>query len=404
MKILFVTRDKFPPFRPAAAAIFKVELVQRGHDIDWVLQAADPGPSRTETIDGGTVYLGANGGGGGLVKRVFAKVRDLGNYFRVFGLIRKHRYDIVQAKDHYLPALITLMACKWYGVPFCYWLAYPHAEGSIYKSQKGMTRFRWYYLIRGHFWKFLLYKILLPSSRHIFVQSEQMARDLAEEGVPMEKMTPVPGSVELANIPYQSTGPSVSQAESMGDNAVVYLGTLARVRQLDFLLEAFQVVTQTHPEATLFMLGKGDEPQDEDFLVAEAERLGIADRVVFTGYLPMEQGWEYIRRAAVCVSPYFPTMILNSTSPTKLIEYMAMARPTVGNDHPEQKLVLEQSGAGLAVPWEPAAFGDAISTILSDPERGQEMGRNGRAFVEEHRTNAVMTDVVEAQYLRIVGS
>ncbi len=401
MKILFVTRDKFPPFRPAATALFKVELAARGHQIDWVLQAAQPQPSSIQVFGSGTAYVGANSAGKRAHRRVIAHCQDLMNYLRVFRLMRTTRYDIVQVKDHYLPAIIALAACKLHKLPFCYWLAYPHAEGTLYKAREGITRYRWYYRIRGALWKWILYKILLPSSVHIFVQSEQMKRDVALEGIPEEKMTAVPGSIDLAEIPYQRRPVDIAQVKEMGDQGVLYLGTLSRVRHMDFLLRAFEKVAVVNSRATLYMLGKGDEPEDDMFLKEEARRLGIADRVIFTGHLPMEQAWEYIRRAAVCVSPYFPTMILNSTSPTKLIEYMAMARPTVGNDHPEQKLVLESSGGGMCVAYDESVFAEAINTLLSEPDTAREMGLKGRAFVEKYRTNAVMANVVEGQYRRI---
>ncbi len=42
--------------------------------------------------------------------------------------------------------------------------------------------------------------------------------------------------------------------------------------------------------------------------------------------------------------------ILRAASPTKLVEYMAMGKAVVANDHPEQKRVIEESGAGYCVP------------------------------------------------------
>lgn len=404
MRILFITRDKYPPHRPAAAAIFNVELAKRGHVIDWVMQAAAAQSASTRPYGNGTAYIGANSGTRTIAHRVFSRLQDLLHYFRVFRLLKAGAYDVVQVKDHYTPAFVTLLACRLRNVPFCYWLAYPHAEGSLYKSREGITRFRWYYLVRGHYWKWMLYKVLLPSAAHVFVQSEQMKLDVAGEGIAAEQMTAVPGSIDLANVPYDRTATATYGDTGMGDADIVYLGTLSRVRHLDFLIRVFAIVADSNSEAKLFMLGKGDEPEDRPFLENEAERLGVADRVVFTGHLPMQRAWEYIRESAVCVSPYFPTMILNSTSPTKLIEYMAMAKPVVGNDHPEQRLVIDSSGAGICVPYEESAFAEAIVHLVENPETARKMGLRGRDYVETHRTNAVMADVVEKEYRRICNS
>ena len=97
-------------------------------------------------------------------------------------------------------------------------------------------------------------------------------------------------------------------------------------------------------------------------------RLGLQSSVVFVGQLPQAQALKFVREADVCSSPFFPTPILRSASPTKLVEYMAMGKAVVANDHPEQKRVIEESGAGYCVPYEEQPFADAIVRLLKDPE------------------------------------
>ena len=319
----------------------------------------------------------------------------------MFRLVRRNRYDLIQVKDKYPAALLAILASRIGRTRFIYWLAYPHAEASLHEARVGNARYRYFYLMRGYFFRFVLYKIILPSADHIFVQSEQMKRDLAAEGAPLARMTPVPGAISLARIPFAPCPETVKLEKPEGEKHVVYLGTLMRTRRLDFIVRVHAQVLKTHPDAKLFLLGKGEMPEDEQFLIDEAERLGIRDSIVFTGFLPMAQAWEYIRNADVCLSPYFPTPILNSTSPTKLIEYMAMGKAVVGNDHPEQSLVISESGAGLCVPWEETAFARAISTLLDDPKRSADMGVKGRRYVEQHRTNAIMASVIEEQLYRV---
>jgi glycosyltransferase involved in cell wall biosynthesis len=126
--------------------------------------------------------------------------------------------------------------------------------------------------------------------------------------------------------------------------------------------------------------------------------------VVFFGEVPMSEVWSYIERSAVCVSPIFPTYVLNQGSPTKLIEYMAMARPVVANDeNPEQRQVLNESTAGFGRPWDEEAFAAAIVTLLSDPDLARKMGADGREWVRNHRTSAVMADVVEETYKAVLN-
>jgi glycosyltransferase involved in cell wall biosynthesis len=402
MRILLITSDKYPPHRPAAKVIFGRELVSRGHDIDWLIQAeADQPQAARIPLGRGTVYIAATNDGRGRFHRLRKHWLGLRNDLRMVGLSRRRRYDVIQVKDKYLAALPALVMARLTGAAFVYWLAYPHGEASLNHFSEGTARYRWIYWLRGHAFRILLYRVLLPGADHVFVQSEQMKRDIASQGIDPEIMTPVPGSVDLDDIPYEAATAFETPEATDEEISLVYLGTLDRARRLDFLLRVHGKVLLRYPRARLYMVGSGHTELDEDLLRREVEQLGLQDSVVFTGHLPMRRAWEHIRRARVCVSPYYPTYVLNSTSPTKLIEYMAMARPVVGNDHPEQSLVIHESGAGLCVPWDESAFADAICRILAAPQDWEPKARGGRRYVETKRTNAVMAGVVEQAYERV---
>src|SRR6188768_4088484 len=109
LDILFVTSDAFPPFRPAAKAVFAEGLGARGHRIDWLMQAAEPSsPSGEQRFKGGTAYVAPTNAGAGRLARVKRYLTDARNDLRVFGLLRKHRYSLVQIKDKYFGALVAI--------------------------------------------------------------------------------------------------------------------------------------------------------------------------------------------------------------------------------------------------------------------------------------------------------
>jgi glycosyltransferase involved in cell wall biosynthesis len=396
LDILFVTSDLYPPFRPAAKAVFAEGLAARGHRIDWLLQAAEPSNrGGAQPFKGGTAYVARTNAGTARLARLRRHLADVRNDFKVFGLLKRHRYSLVQIKDKYFGALVTIVAAKLYGVPVFYWLAYPHGEASLYAARNRVARYRWIYRLRGALQRFLLYRIIIPSCKHVFVQSEQMRRDVACEGVPLESMTAVPSSLNLHDLDSQTDGADDVHA---GPPTVVYLGTLLRERQLDFIVRAHALVVRALPDAQLVFVGGGWMPDDEQLLRREADRFGVSGKVTITGWLPMREAWLHVRRAALCVSPYLPVPILRSTSPTKLIEYMALGKAVVANDHPEQADVLRASGAGIVCAWDEQEFAAAIVELLMDAERCERMGAAGRRYVSEHRTHWAMVELVAARY------
>jgi glycosyltransferase involved in cell wall biosynthesis len=396
LDILFVTSDLYPPFRPAAKAVFAEGLAARGHRIDWLLQAAEPANrGGAQPFKGGTAYVARTNAGTARLARLKRHLAGLRNDLKVFGLLRRHRYSLVQIKDKYFGALVAIIAAKLYGVPVFYWLAYPHGEASLYAARNRVARYRWIYHLRGALQRFLLYRVIMPACKHVFVQSEQMRRDVACEGVPLESMTAVPSSLNLRDIDAQTDAPHSGPAAKP---TVVYSGTLLRERQLDFIVRAHARVVAALPDAQLVFVGGGWMPDDEQLLRREADRLGISDNVTITGWLPMREAWQHVRRASVCVSPYLPVPILRSTSPTKLIEYMALGKAVVANDHPEQAEVLRASGAGIVCAWDESEFAAALVELLMDPTRCERMGAAGRRYVAEHRTHWAMVELVAGRY------
>lgn len=175
-----------------------------------------------------------------------------------------------------------------------------------------------------------------------------------------------------------------------------------KIRKIDFLIRVCQQVHEVLPDVRLYLIG-GESEADIAVLNKLSAKLGICHIVRIEGFLPLEEAWEYVRKADVCVSPLAPNPTFTPASPTKLVEYMAFGKPVVVNDHPEQREVLEASGAGLCVPYEEIAFADAILELLRDHDRAVDMGVQGRRYVEQHRSYRVIADMVESKYYDLLA-
>jgi glycosyltransferase involved in cell wall biosynthesis len=390
-----VVADRFEPFRVDVRILFAKELAARGYRMDWLFQSDGPCAEGFVTDwGGGTAWVGRTDTGTTRLARIRKHLQAIGNELRMFRLLRERRYDAIVVKDKFIAALLAIVAGRLAGVPLVYWLSYPIPEESIYLARQGTARYPLLYLLRGHVCGFLLYRLILPAARHVLVQSRQMQLDVAAKGIPADRLTPVLMGVDLASVPYDARA-AASAARHAGPPTVVYLGTLIRVRHLDFLVRAFARVRAQLPDARLLVVGDGDDPSDRAFLEEEARRCGISSAIEFTGFLPMERAWRHVADADVCVSPIYPSPVLNAGSPTKLIEYMAMGKAVVANDQPEQREVLAESGAGICVPWEEGEFAAAVVTLLRDREAAAAMGAKGRAYVAGRRDYPVIAEGVD---------
>jgi len=402
MRILIVSSDTFPPIRVDVSVLFGVELAGRGHEIDWILQSeAACDRAYVARWGGGQVWVGATDLGQSLFRRLRKHALGIGNDFRLVSRVRRTRYDAVEVKDKFVAGAIAAIACRVFHTRFIYWLSYPFPEHYLLRAKDGTARYPRLYILRGMAFKWLLYRWLLRAADHVFVQSEQMREDIAAEGIPSHKITAVPMGISVEMCAAVDTFENRRLLPEQVP-CVLYLGTLNKVRRLDFLVRAFAKVRESVPTARLYLVGRGEDPEDEVFLKHEVVRLNLESCVVFVGQLPQPEALQYVAEADVCVSPFYPTPILRSTSPTKLVEYMALGKAVVANDHPEQKRLIEESGGGLCVAYDEQAFADAIVTLLQNPKTAQFMGERGRRYAIEHRSYAVIADAVERRMLEII--
>lgn len=400
MKLLYITEDRYPPYRADVVELFAKQMSRFGHRIDWVMQRGASAAEEENVTQwlGHRVFLGPRSRLPGLAGRILNALYGMLSDFRILTVARRNEYDAIQVRDKFFASLVAIVAAKLTGARFFYWMSYPFPEAKLYLARHGLAPNPLLYQLKGHVTRFLLYKIILPSADHIFVQSFQMIEDVAAEGIAKAKMTPVLMGIRADQVLTAEAArlPNTAQPK------LLYLGTLNKIRRLDILVRVLAKVRERHPNAKLWFVGGGETPSDEVILRDEVQRLGMDDAVVFTGFLPMEKAWEHVRDADVCFSPFFPIPILLSTSPTKLIEYLAMAKNVVANEHPEQRLVLEESGAGRCVPWDEQAFADEVCRLLDDPEAARDMAARGPDYVRRTRTYDVIGEQLNAHYASLL--
>lgn len=402
LRILLLAADKFPPFRVDLTVLFGREITGRGHRIDWLLQSEKALHRSFETeYKSGKAFVGVTDTGPGLKSRIRLYLYNWRHDLKMFRLLRSGLYDIVIVKDKFITGVLAAFAARFGNSRYLYWLSFPFDEESLFRVREKMVRFPLLFWLRGMAFRFLLYRFIVPCCDHVLVQTEYMKSEMVKKGAPAAKMTAVPMAVAMDEIPFFGY-PQRPSGTGHGP-VIVYLGTLIKTRRMDFLLRAFQQLLLKKSDARLYLVGGSEVKTDEENLQREAQGLGIAQAVTITGFLPQAEAWQYVQQADVCVSPIYPSPIYDVGSPTKLLEYMAMGKAAVANDQPEQRVVLEESGAGLCVPWDEAAFCRAMVYIVDHPDEARAMGLRGREYVASHRNYVQTADKVEALLLDMVS-
>jgi glycosyltransferase involved in cell wall biosynthesis len=162
----------------------------------------------------------------------------------------------------------------------------------------------------------------------------------------------------------------------LGRPVVVYLGLLADYQGTPFLVQAAQILKQRGVDAHFLIMGFPGVPHYQQM----ASDLGVADRVTFTGKVLYEEAPAHLALGDVAVAPK-----LSATEGCgKILNYMAMALPTVAFDSPVSREYMGTLGVYADRTDGPVALADAVAGLLNDPQRRAELGQELRARAARH--------------------
>jgi len=161
----------------------------------------------------------------------------------------------------------------------------------------------------------LLYRLLYPRFERIVCQSADMRDDLAANfGLEPSRLAVIHNPVDgtrLRELAASGPGPSP------GGKRILAVGRLTRQKGFDLLLRALARLDD--PAARLTILGEGPE---RGALVAQAARLGLAERVELPGFQP--NPWSAMAQANV-----FALSSRYEGFPNALLEAQALGTPAV---------------------------------------------------------------------------
>jgi glycosyltransferase involved in cell wall biosynthesis len=171
-------------------------------------------------------------------------------------------------------------------------------------------------------------------------------------------------------IPLFTTVSPASGSGHADRRRVVFAGRVIAAKGVSVLLRAAREL-----DAELVICGDGLGLPAARRL---ARRLGVHERVRFTGWLgPHELAQELAEASVVAMPGLWP-------EPFGLvgIEALAAGRPVVASDTGGVRDWLDDGVSGLCVkPGDPAALARALQELLADPARQQAMGEAGRERV-----------------------
>lgn len=297
-------------------------------------------------------------------------LRKLGGYLYILSLIwylwrRRADYDVIHVHGLNYHTFAAVLAGRWCNRPVIAKLANSGQASDVKKMQQDR--------------QLALARFMLPTALQCdrFVAlNKKVVAELTAVNVPPARIIELPNGVETDTVPAKTSYELHQPAR------LVYVGRLHPQKGIDTLLHALRQLLDHH-DIHLQLLGDGPI---RDELVSLAEELGITTHVEFHGQTDQVQA--HLQQADLFVLPSRAEGISNA-----LLEAMACGLPVIVSAIPGNVDVIEHNHNGLRFTVDDSdALAHHLTTLLTQPERRERLGRQARQTVERHYSLNVVAD------------
>ena len=221
----------------------------------------------------------------------------------------------------------------------------------------------------------LIYRIWLPLAVRrldaIITDSEQSKRDIVRYlPVPKEKVTVIPCAV---NSNYKPLNPGEIEPAlrkyDIDTPYILYVGSIAARKNLPRVLEAYAQLQEWSEAWKLVIVGARKWKSSPVF--EAVKRLGLEDKVLFTGYVDEDDLPALYNGADLFV---FPSLYEGFGLP--VLEAMACGTPVITSNCSSLPEVAGDA-ALLVDPFQVQAIADGMQSVLADPEIATVMKERG---------------------------
>jgi glycosyltransferase involved in cell wall biosynthesis len=289
---------------------------------------------------------------------------DIGAVVRLARHLRRARTDLVHVHGHFSVNLVARVAGRLTGARV---LSHMHVENAFRTG-------------RGHGTQVRLDNATARLCYSIVAVSEATAAGLRRQGYPRRRIVVVHNGIEAE---------PAEPVRLADDPTILEVARLADVKGQRSLLRAL-----TGLNATAVLVGRDLEQAGayERELRAEAERLGVVDRVVFAGYRD-----DVPALLAGCDVFCLPSEM--EGLPLVVLEAMAQGKPVVATAVGGTPELVVHGETGLLVrPGDVEALAAALAQLLDDPGQARRMGEAGRERVQREFDAAAMTQRILELY------
>ena len=165
---------------------------------------------------------------------------------------------------------------------------------------------------------------------------------------------------------------------------IFYHGVFTATRGLTQTIESMKILKNRCPDATLFLLGRGQMTSKLKSLTRDE---GLQHNVVIHDAVDQIEVPKFINMCDIAIVPLPDHPYWRYQSPLKLLEYLAMEKVVILTDIPAHRLVIGENECGIYVSSiKPIEIAKTIEYAYNNKTNLGKWGKIGRKIIEEKYT------------------
>jgi glycosyltransferase involved in cell wall biosynthesis len=237
----------------------------------------------------------------------------------------------------------------------------------------------------------LLEKYLYKQADKTIINSEYFEEHMTNKGVREENISFMPNSLTEEEMMYHET----HRQNEINDVSVVYTGNIGLAQDIVKLLTIAERLKDT-PNLTFKIIGYGIQMKEVERLINEK---GLTNIKLYPA-MSRKETLQEITSADIAYVSLIEQDVFKTVLPGKLIDYMGMKTPIVGDVSGYAAHIIKEANCGLvATEKSVEQLCENIVALANEPQLRTELGKNGYEYATKKwrwNTNInVLTTVME---------
>lgn len=215
--------------------------------------------------------------------------------------------------------------------------------------------------ILGNTFEPFIFKYLYSSIPFMTV-SESTKKDLISWGIPEKNIEIVYNGINL----FKSRVIFSKEKKK----TLIFLGSVNKDKGIEDAIKVFSLLNEKDKNWQFWIVGKVGEKYLEQ-LITEAEKLGVASKIKFFGFVSDKTKYELLAKAHLLINPS-----IREGWGLVVIEAAYVGTPTVGYNVAGLRDSIKDGETGILCDKNPTSCSEAILSLISDQKRYQTLVQN----------------------------